>query len=598
MLTRSPLVAKTVLFSLTLVSGCSLRSADVSQSLHLDLSRLANARALAAAGSGTSNYACLGVSVTGFDVADSPGLQCGHPGVVAGPLSTSTSAIDVMVPTGPARKVTVFGITNAALCLSFDAKSLQAAKSLGASSTFDFFDDASVSVSLDYNGAAAFPNCNPSAIPTTTPFNLNSSLIHNPAGVAVDSAQGYLYVANSLDGSISKFALSTGAHIGSIGKLSTVPTGGAAGCVGAATSTASPGWCTGATFVSDSADGMFNAPSSIAIDPNGQYLYVTDTLNNRVVKLDASTGAFMGWVGNISTSPTGGVAGCNGHTIGMATPGWCTGGTAASGYGDGMLSNPYGIALDASGNVYVADTGNSRISKYNSDGAFQGWIGRANSIPTGGAAGCSSMSGGTFTPGWCLGGASAPGIGDGMLNGPQGIFINSIGKLIVADSSNSRINQYNVTSGAFEGWIGKVASSPTGGASGCAGTAVGIFTPGWCTGGSANYGSDNGMMYSPEAVLVDSSGNLYVADYSNNRINKYSAAGAFIGWMGKINEPPTGGAVGCAGAATGSITPGWCMGGTAASGSGAGAFTYPSAIALDSAGHLFVTDHYGLQRLF
>jgi DNA-binding beta-propeller fold protein YncE len=106
------------------------------------------------------------------------------------------------------------------------------------------------------------------------------------------------------------------------------------------------------------------------------------------------------------------------------------------------------------------------------------------------------------------------------------------------------------------------------------------------------------MLYVPSAVVTDSSGNLYVADKHNNRVSKYSSTGAFQGWMGKILTSPTGGAAGCSGAAVYSVTPGWCTGGTAVSGTGVGQFTNPSAVGIDASGHLFVTDYSSLQRFF
>lgn len=602
MCTRCPSVGKAVLLSFALVlSGCSLKSGDVSQSLHLDLSKLSSARTGAVAAqqaiTGTSSYACLGVSVSGLEIADSPGLQCGHPGIVAGPLSTSITAVDLMVPTGLARKVTVFGITDASLCSTFDANSLQAAKSLGSSAEFDFFDDASVSVKLDFNGATAFPNCNPSAAPVNT-FHITNGLPQNPKGIAIDNAQDYLYVVSNTDSSISKFKLSTGDYIGSIGKILTSPTGGAAGCAGAAVGTAAPGWCTGGTFNAGTGNGMFNSPSQIAIDGNGHYLYVADTASNRIVKVDASSGSFQGWIGNISSSPTGGAAGCNGASVSSFTPGWCTGGSANSGSSDGMMYNPTGVALDVNGNIFVADTNNHRINKYNSLGAFQGWIGYITTSPTGGASGCSGATPYTFTPGWCLGGTAGSGSNDGMMSGPQGIAIDSSNNLYVADSGNNRINKYNSSNGTFLGWVGKIATATTGGATGCSIAAVGNITPGWCTGGTSTFGSADGALYSPAGVAIDTSGNLYVADRQNNRVAIYNSNGEFKGWSGKIATSPTSGAAGCSGAAVGSITPGWCLGGTAISGSTPGSFTNPSAVSLDSLGHLFVGDTYQFQRFF
>lgn len=407
--------------------------------------------------------------------------------------------------------------------------------------------------------------------------------LYLPSGLALDSA-GNLYVANTNGLRINKYD-SLGSSQGWIGKIWTSPTGGAAGCSGASGMT--PGWCTGGNAQGGSGDGTFATPSGVAGDSSGN-LYVVDKGNTRIVKYNSS-GVYQGWVGKIATSPTGGAAGCNGASVGTFTPGWCTGGTSASGNGDGMLNSPLKIALDSSNNIYVADTGNHRINKYNSSGVFQGWIGKIATSPTGGAAGCNGASVGAFTPGWCTGGTSASGTSDGMMSSPRGVYIDSSGNLYVSDSGNFRINKYN-SSGAFQGWIGKIATSPSGGATGCNGASVGTFTPGWCTGGTGATGTGDGMLGTSEGITLDTSGNIYVADSTNHRINKYNSLGMFKGWIGNIATSPTGGAAGCKGAIVGTVTPGFCTGGTSASGTGDGMLNGPTGLALDKSGNLYVAD--------
>src|SRR5215203_1551183 len=85
--------------------------------------------------------------------------------------------------------------------------------------------------------------------------------------------------------------------------------------------------------------------------------------------------------------------------------------------GDGQLSNPQGLAIDSSGNVYVADTWNHRIQKFTSSGGFM------------------SKWGG-------------PGTGNGQFSNPQGVAIDSSGNLYVADKNNNRIQKFD-SSGDF-----------------------------------------------------------------------------------------------------------------------------------------------------
>jgi DNA-binding beta-propeller fold protein YncE len=131
----------------------------------------------------------------------------------------------------------------------------------------------------------------------------SDGMFFQPKGNTVDSTNGYLYTSEALSGKLSKFTLSTGAFIGAIGSLST-STGT---CPGAG---AAAGWCTGGTFMSGSGDGMYSQLNGIVADPIGGYIYAADTGNNRVVKIDISTGAFVGAIGKTTatsgTCPGGG----------------------------------------------------------------------------------------------------------------------------------------------------------------------------------------------------------------------------------------------------------------------------------------------------
>ena len=129
------------------------------------------------------------------------------------------------------------------------------------------------------------------------------------------------------------------------------------------------------------------------------------------------------------------------------------------GSGDGQFSQPYGIALDSSGNIYVADFINNRIQKFNSTGVFVSKFG----------------SGGS---------------GDGQFGVPVGIAVDSSGNIYVAEFGNNRIQKFN-SAGVFVSKFGSL-------------------------------GPGDGQFSGPAGIALDSSGNMYVADTGNNRIQVFS----------------------------------------------------------------------------
>jgi hypothetical protein len=92
-------------------------------------------------------------------------------------------------------------------------------------------------------------------------------------------------------------------------------------------------------------DGMTNSPEGVARDASG-YLYAADTGNHRILNFESASGAFIGWIGKVDSPSSGGSPGCNGAPSVTSTPGWCSGGTAVNGSGDGMVDAPTGVAVD------------------------------------------------------------------------------------------------------------------------------------------------------------------------------------------------------------------------------------------------------------
>ncbi|MCE7985213.1 MAG: hypothetical protein DYG89_28915 [Caldilinea sp. CFX5] len=153
------------------------------------------------------------------------------------------------------------------------------------------------------------------------------------------------------------------------------------------------------------------------------------------------------------------------------------GGTASA--ADGQFTDPHGVAVDAIGNLYVADTGNHRIEKFNASGDFvTKWVAAADHP-------------------------------DDQFNYPAGIAVDGNGNLYVADTFNNRVQKLDANGGFVRQWGGQS-------------------------------GDGDGQFNAPSGVAIDGSGNLYVADTGNHRVQKFGANGVFLkkigGTQGTGNE--------------------------------------------------------------
>jgi uncharacterized protein (TIGR03437 family) len=334
----------------------------------------------------------------------------------------------------------------------------------------------------------------------------NAAILNQPTGIALDSS-GNLYIADSENYRIRKAASGGGS-----GAISTIAGNGG---------------------VSYSGDGgqatkaQLNSPLGVAADSSGN-LYIADTANNVVRKVTAA--------GAISTLAGNGTLGSGGD------------GSAAT---SAQLNAPQGVAVDASGSVYIADTGNARIRKVSTTGAISTYAG----------SGTAGFAGGVITT--VAGNTVQSYGGDGQaatkasLNGPQAVAVDNGGNLYIADSQNNRIRVVTpagsistVAGTGLPGYTGdghQATSaqivSPSGLAVDYSGAVyitdssslvrrfvVGgpIFTI--AGNGTQGYSGDGGpaisaQLNAPMGLAVDSKGVLYVADAANNSIRSLQAAG-------------------------------------------------------------------------
>jgi sugar lactone lactonase YvrE len=199
---------------------------------------------------------------------------------------------------------------------------------------------------------------------------------------------------------------------------------------------------------------IFNA-HGIAFDALGN-LYIADTDNWRIRKVDIS--------GIITTVAGKGTEGFGGD-----------GGAALS-----AELYPWGVALDPSGNLYIADGGNYRVRKVSTSGTIATVAGRG-------------------TRGFSGDGGPAP---SAELGFTGGVALDSAGNTYIADAENNRLRRVSTS-----GIISTVAGNGTKGSAGDGGPAT-----------SAELGS-------PSCVAVDSAGDVYFVDEQNQRIRKVYQAG-------------------------------------------------------------------------
>jgi uncharacterized protein (DUF2147 family) len=304
--------------------------------------------------------------------------------------------------------------------------------------------------------------------------------------------------------------------------------------------------------------GELNQPTGVAADPAGN-VYIADRFNQRIQKFDAFGNWERAWGNDVDTVVAGGFEIC---TVAAS----CQAGVGSG--GGGLLFNPFGIAADAAGNVYVADTSNHRIQKFDSSGNWQ--LAWGKDVVMGGGTGfevCTAAAS-------CQQGSNLGGLGGELFN-PNGIAADAAGNVYVVDASNTRIQKFDPSGNWERAWGKDVVM---GGGTGFEICTVAASCKQGATGGLG------GELFEPFGVAADAGGNVYVADTSNGRIQKFDFSGNFLRAWGK--DVDTGGGTGfeiCTVAAS-------CKAGPASEGLG-GELSAPTGVAADGAGNVYVAEH-------
>ncbi len=303
------------------------------------------------------------------------------------------------------------------------------------------------------------------------------------ASTAGGAGSGTIYAYNSL-GQMTSTSGSSGASTlvpGDIYTLagSPVGTGGHSGGSGPATSA------------------LLGEVNDVVADANGN-IYIADTSNNRVQEVAATTHSQWGismTAGDVYT-----IAGSASGTSGSSGDG----GAATS----ALLSSPTGVALDAAGNLYIADQANNRAqfvaAATCSSSCRWGQSTTANDIYTIAGTGTAGHSGD--------GGAAT----SARLDLPTGVALDAAGNLYIADQYNNRVQFVAAAT---------CSSSCRWGQSS---TANDIYTIAGSASGTSGSSGDGGAATSAlldgvAGVALDPSGNLYVADTDNNRVQFVAA---------------------------------------------------------------------------
>ncbi len=283
-----------------------------------------------------------------------------------------------------------------------------------------------------------------------------NAVMLDPSGVAIDAA-GNIFIADQWNNRIRK--VSTNGIIDTAAGIGPVATGGSySGDGGMATNA---GLNLPAMYVVNGV--LYVVPAGVAVDTQENF-YIADAGDSRIREVGTN-----GIINTIAGTNSAGFSGDGGPAI------------------NAKLNSSSGVAVDRSGHVFIADTGNNRVREVDTNGIITTLAGN-------GSAGYAGDSGAAT---------------NASLNHPYGLAVDSLGNVFIADEGNNVIRKVDVT-----GIITTLAGNGSAGYAGDGGAAT------------------NASLNQPYGVAVDAYDDVFIADYANSRIRMVGANGTITTMAG------------------------------------------------------------------
>jgi hypothetical protein len=320
-------------------------------------------------------------------------------------------------------------------------------------------------------------------------------------------------------------------------------------------------------FLASATQTGFALPYGVAIDRTAGHLYVADTANNRI----------LGW-SSVSALTNGAPA-----DLVIGQPNF-TGNSIA--LGASGLNQPWAVAVDSEGNLYVSDNGNNRVLEYNSPYRAFGHACNLATPCEGGLPASLVFGQGTGGNSFATNSSDCTIKNDtACFDEPSGIAIDAHDNLFVTDTVNDRLLVF----------LNPLATPSGCNSSGCAGDVIADLSLGECAGnngfldGEGNCTRPAVTMLGPNAVAVDSAGNVFLADTQNNRVLEFDNP---VGTGNLAADRVYG-----AGASGSNFVPAVCANGRGVDPRpSATSMCNPTGLTLDSANNLYISD-YGNSRI-